>query len=416
MAASFRRALNVFDLQEIARRRLPRCVYGFVEGGVEDNQARDNNRAVFERVRFRPRSPIDVSRRSQEVDLFGRRFAAPFGIAPMGIAGVFAFDADIQMARAAARMNVPFTLSNMSTVPMETVAEQADHARWLQAYTSNDRERGAKFATRAAAAGYELLMLTTDVPVGSNRENNLRSGFTLPVRITPRLLFDGSMHPHWSIDVFVRTLMKYGIPRLENTDRGDRSSILAGPNPDVRGRRDSVDWEFIRYMRDQWKAPLLLKGTLHPADAELAVRVGLDGVVVSNHGGRQLDGAISPIEALPEIRAAVGKHLKIIADSGFRRGTDILKALALGADFVLLGRAAMFGVVAGGEEGVVHALSLLKDEVDRNLALLGCPSIAELTPDFLETRDLFYGRFPSSGISLWDRRAPRTLTCTLLDG
>jgi len=393
---SFRSALNVFELQEIARRRLPRGVYGFVEGGVEDNQARNNNRAVFERIRFRPRSPIDVSRRSQEVELFGRRFAAPFGIAPMGIAGVFAFDADLQMAKAAARMNVPFTLSNMSTVSMETAAEHANHARWLQAYTTNDHERGAKFTARAAAAGYEVLMLTTDVPVGANRENNLRNRFTLPVRITPRLLLDGATHPRWSIEVFVRTLVKYGVPRLENTDRGDRPSIILGPTRDVRDRRDSVNWEFIRYMRDRWKARLLLKGTLHPADAETAVRVGLDGVVVSNHGGRQLDGAISPIEVLPEIRAAVGKHLKIIADSGFRRGTDILKGLALGADFVLLGRAAMFAVVAGGEEGVVHALSLLKAEVDRDLALLGCPSIAELTPDFLETRDLFHGRFPGA--------------------
>ena len=395
---SFRRALNIFELQEIARRRLPGGVYGFVEGGVEDNQARDNNRAVFERIRFRPRSPVDVSHRSQQVELFGRKFAAPFGIAPMGIAGVFAFDADIQMAKAAERMNVPFTLSNMSTVSMEVVGEQANHARWLQAYPSNDRERGAKFAARAAAAGYELLMLTTDVPVVSNRENNVRNGFTLPVRITPRLLFDGATHPRWSIEVLGRTLMKYGIPRLENTDRGDRPSILAGPDWDVRDRRVAIDWEFIRYMRDRWKAPLLVKGTLHPADAEMAVRVGLNGVVVSNHGGRQLDGAISPIEALPEIRAAVGKNLKILADSGFRRGTDILKALALGADFILLGRAAMFGVIAGGEEGVAHALSLLKAEVDRDLALLGCTSISALNPEFLETRDLFYGRFPGAAL------------------
>jgi L-lactate dehydrogenase (cytochrome) len=393
---SFRRALNVFELQEIARRRLPRGVYGFVEGGVEDNHARDNNRAVFERVRFRPRSPIDVSHRSQEVELFGRRFASPFGIAPMGIAGVFAFDADIQMAKAAARMKVPFTLSNMSTLPMETVAAQANHARWLQAYPSNDRELGAKFAARAATAGYELLMLTTDVAVVSNRENNTRNRFTLPVRITPRLLFDGATHPRWSIEVFARTLMKYGIPQLENTMRGDRPSILVGQPRDVRERRDSVDWELVRYMRDQWKAPLLVKGTLHPADAEMAVRVGLDGVVVSNHGGRQLDGAISPIEALPQIRAVVGKKLKLIADSGFRRGTDIIKGLALGADFILLGRAAMFGVVTGGEEGVVHALSLLKEEVDRDLALLGCPSIGALNADFLDTRDLFYGRLPAA--------------------
>ena len=386
---SFREALNVFELQEIARRRLPRGVYGFVEGGVEDNQARDNNRAVFRRIRLRPRSPVDVSQRSQTVELFGRRFASPFGIAPMGIAGVFAFDGDIRMAKAAARMNVPFTLSNMSTVSMETVAEQADHARWLQAYLSNDRERAAKFTARATAAGYELLMITVDTAVGANRENNIRNGFTLPVRITPRLLLQGASHPRWSIEVFARTLIKYGVPHLENTDGGDRPTILAGPDKNLRHHRDAVDWEFIRYLRDRWKSRLLVKGVLHPADAETAVRVGLDGIVVSNHGGRQLDGAISPIEALPEIRAAAGTSLKILADSGFRRGTDILKGLALGADFILLGRAAMFGAVAGGEEGVVHALSLLRAELDRDLALLGCPSIADLNPAFLETRDLF---------------------------
>jgi len=393
---SFRKALNVFELQALARRRLPRGVYGFVEGGVEDNVARDNNRAVFERIRLRPRQPVDVSQRSQEVELFGRRFASPFGIAPMGIAGVFGFEADIAMAKAAARMNVPFTLSNMSIVPMEQVTEQAGHARWLQAYLANNRETGAKFAARANAAGYELLMITTDVPVGGNRENNVRNGFTLPVNVTPRLLWDGLTHPRWSVEVFARTLMKYGIPRLENTDRHDRPSIIADQGRDVRGRRDSVDWEFIRYMRDQWKKPLLVKGTLHPADAEMAVRVGLDGVVVSNHGGRQLDGALSPIEALPEIRAAVGRKLKIIADSGFRRGTDILKGLALGADFILCGRAAMFGVAAGGEEGVVHALTLLKNEIDRDLAMLGCPTIGALNPDFVDTRDLFYGRVPGA--------------------
>ena len=186
--------------------------------------------------------------------------------------------------------------------------------------------------------------------------------------------------------------MKYGIPRLENTDRGDRPTILKQTEKDVRGRRDSVDWEFIRHMRDQWKKPLLVKGILHPADAELAVRYGLDGVVLSNHGGRQLDGALSPIEVLPEIRAAVGKKLKLVVDSGFRRGTDILKALALGADFILCGRAAMFGVAVGGAAGAAHALQLLKSEVDRDLAQLGCASIAQLSPDLLDTRDLFYGR------------------------
>lgn len=393
---AFRQALNVFDLQEIARRRLPRGVYGFVEGGVEDNRTRDNNREVFDRIRFRPRMAVDVSQRSQEVELFGRKFSSPFGIAPMGIAGVFAFEGDLQMARAAKRLNVPFTLSNVSTVTMERVAEECTHARWLQAYLSNEREQAARFCARAKAAGFELLMVTLDTPVGSNRENNVRNGFTLPIPLTPRLLVQGAIHPRWSIETFARTLIKYGVPRFENVETADRPSILAAAHTNLRHRRDAVDWEFIRYLRDQWGGRLLVKGVLHPADAEMAVRVGLDGVVVSNHGGRQLESAISPIEALPDIRAAVGTKLKLIADSGFRRGTDILKALTLGADFILLGRAAMYGVVAGGEEGVVHALSLIKTEVDRDLALVGCPSIAELNVDLLDMHGLPQRFMPSA--------------------
>ena len=387
---SYRNALNVFELQELARRRLPFPLYSYIEGGVEDNQARDNNRSVFQRIRFRQRSPIDVSRRSQAVELFGHRFDSPFGIAPMGIGGVFAFEADLQMARAAARMNVPFTLSGFSTFAMEEVAGHAPHARWLQGYMDSDRERALQWTNRAAAAAYQVLMISTDVPVRPNRENNARSGFTLPLRPTARLLFAGAIHPGWTVGTFARTLVKRGVPHLENLVVGGRPSLL---EPAMGGRswtgRSAVDWELMRFLRDKWKGALLVKGTLHAADAEMAVRVGLDGVVVSNHGGRQLDGAMSPMEAIPEIRAVAGNRLKILADSGFRRGTDILKGLALGADFILLGRPAMFAVAAGGEEGVVHALSLLKAEVDSDLGLLGCPSVGDLDPSFLQLGDLF---------------------------
>ena len=287
-------------------------------------------------------------------------------------------------------MNVPFTLSAYSTFPMELVARQSTHARWLQGYMDSDRERSVQWINRAAAAGYEVLMVSTDTPVRPNRENNARSGFTLPLRPSARLLFQGATHPRWSIETFARTLMNYGVPRLENIVLGGRPSLLEPPmKGDMWSGRSAVDWEFMRFLRDKWKKPLLVKGTLHPADAEMAVRVGLDGVVISNHGGRQLDGAISPIEAIPELRAAVGNKLKILADSGFRRGTDILKGLALGADFILLGRAAMFAVAAGGEEGVVHALTLLKSEVDSDLGLLGCPRVDDLDPSFLQLGDLF---------------------------
>ena len=387
---SYRNSLNIAELQELARRRLPFPLYSYIEGGVEDNQARDNNRSVFQRIRFRPRSPVDVSRRSQSVELFGHRFDSPFGISPMGIGGVFAFEADLQMARAAARMNVPFTLSAYSTFPMEEVVRHAPHACWLQGYMDSDRERSARWTDRAAAAGYRVLMISTDVPARSNRENNVRSGFSLPLRPSARLLFQGAMHPRWSVATFARTVLKYGVPHLENLVAGGRPSLLEPPmKADMWSGRSAVDWELMRFLRDRWKGALLVKGTLHQADAEMAVRVGLDGVVVSNHGGRQLDGAVSPIEAIPEIRAAAGGRLKILADSGFRRGTDILKGLALGADFILLGRAAMFAVAAGGEDGVVHALSLLKAEVDGNLGLLGCASVEDLHPGFLQLNDLF---------------------------
>ena len=387
---SYRNALNVFELQELARRRLPFPLFSYIEGGVEDNQARDNNRAVFQRLRFRQRSPVDVSRRSQSVELFGHRFASPFGIAPMGIGGVFAFEADLQMARAAARMNVPFTLSGYSTFPMEEVARHATHARWLQGYMDTDRERSLQWTNRAAAAGYEVLMISTDVPVRPNRENNVRSGFTLPLRPSARLLYQGAVHPRWTVETFARTLIKRGVPRLENLVVGGRPSLLEPiMKGDMWAGRGAVDWEHMRFLRDKWKGALLVKGTLHAADAEMAVRVGLDGVVVSNHGGRQLDGAMSPIEAISELRAAAGNKLKILADSGFRRGTDILKGLALGADFILLGRAAMYAVAAAGEEGVVHALTLLKSEVDSDLGLLGCPSVDGLDPSFLQLGDLF---------------------------
>ncbi|MBL8383346.1 MAG: alpha-hydroxy-acid oxidizing protein [Burkholderiales bacterium] len=373
---SFARALNVFDLERMARRRLPAGVFGFIAGGAQDDRTRDNNRAALERVRFKPRGLVDIAERGQEVTLFGHRFASPFGIAPMGIAGIARFEADIAMARAAARMNVPFTLSNMSTVPMEAVARSCDSVKWLQVYMPADRERASRFVARAAAAGYQALLVTIDVPVGANRENNLRSGFTLPLHLSPRVIADGLLHPRWLAGVLARTLAATGVPRLENSAVADRPSILAARNAELRARGATIDWAFMRWLRDQWPRALLIKGVLHEDDARAAVACGLDGVVVSNHGGRQLDGAASPIEVLPAIAAAAGGRLTVLADSGFRRGGDILKAVALGARGVLCGRPFLYGAALGGEAGVTHALTLLRAEVDRDLAMLGATSIA----------------------------------------
>ncbi len=381
---SHRQALNIHDLQVLARKRLPAGVYGFIAGGVQDNLSRDNNRAAYDRIRFKPRGLVDVSKRAQDVTIFGHRFDSPFGIAPMGIAGIACYEADIAMARAAARMNVPFTLSNMSTVPMEQVAASCDSVKWLQVYLPGDRERAAAFVKRAANAGYQALLVTIDVPVGANRENNLRTGFTLPLHLGPKVMLDGLLHPRWLAGVLARTLMATGIPHLENSAMFERPSMLASANP-IRSSGDRVDWDLMRWLRDQWRLPLLIKGVLHPADAAQAVACGLDGIVVSNHGGRQLDGAAAPVEVLPQISGAVSDKLTVIVDSGIRRGGDILKAFALGADFTLCGRPALFGAAVGGEEGVLHALNILKTEVDRDLAMMGCTGMASLTPDSVDT-------------------------------
>ena len=382
---SFTDALNIHDLQRLAKKRLPASVYGFIAGGVEDDRTLARNRAALDRVRLKPRGLVDVSQRSQEVTLFGHRFASPFGIAPMGIAGIARFEADLALARAAARMNVPYVLSNMSTVPMEKVAASCDSVKWLQVYMPNDRERAARFVKRAADAGYQALMVTIDVPVGANRENNLRNGFTLPLRLGPKIVVDGLLHPRWLAEVLARTLIAGGVPHLENSAMFDRPSFLASVNPNIRSSGERIDWDFMRWLREQWRRPLLIKGVLHPADALEAIACGLEGIVVSNHGGRQLDGAVSPIDVLAQISAAAAGRLTLVVDSGFRRGIDILKAFALGADCVLCGRPALFGAAVGGEQGVLHALNILKSEVDRDLALMGCTAMASLSPDSVET-------------------------------
>ncbi len=364
---NYRHALNLFDLESIARKRLPAGVYGFIAGGAQDDRTRDNNRAAIDRVRFKPRGLVDISVRTQDVTLFGHRFSSPFGIAPMGIAGIAHFEADIALARAAARMNVPFVLSNMATVPMEAVARSCDSVKWLQVYMPADRERAARFAARAGAAGFQALLVTIDVPVGANRENNQRSGFTLPLRLSPRVIADGLMHPRWLGGVLARTLLATGVPRLENSAAHDRPSILASQSAELRASGATIDWEFMRWLRDQWRLPLLVKGVLHEADARQAVACGLDG-------------AAAPIEVLPRIVEAAGGKLVVLADSGFRRGGDILKACALGAGLVLCGRPFLFGAAAGGEAGVLHALQLLKAEVDRDLAMMGATSIDALSP------------------------------------
>jgi isopentenyl diphosphate isomerase/L-lactate dehydrogenase-like FMN-dependent dehydrogenase len=380
---NYREAYNIEDLREIARRRLPRVAFEFLDGGTEDDVTLRANRAAFEAIRFQPRTLVDVSRRSQEVELWGRRFAAPFGIAPTGAAGLYCFEADIALARAAAAANVPFVLSTASFVPLERVLREGGGTQWFQLYMSEDRELARRLVVRAREAGFEALVLTTDIPVAAAREYNRRNRFEVPFRPRLATLADGLLHPRWLLGVFLRTLVRSGVPRFRNLDTAVGGRIVTKTLAEFRARRDSLDWGVVRWLRELWPRKLLVKGILDPQDALRAADCGADGIFVSNHGGRQLDGAPSPIEVLPEIAAAAGGRLKIMVDSGFRRGSDIVKALALGADMVFLGRATLYAAAAGGEPAIRHALDLLKSEVDRVLALLGCTSVAALGPQYL---------------------------------
>jgi len=380
---NYRQAYNIEDLRRIAARRLPRIAYDFLERGAEEEVTLAGNREVFERIRFQPRTLIDVSQRSQRKTLWGKTFDAPFGVAPTGASGMYCFDADVKIARAARRANVPCVLSTASFVPMERVIREGGGTLWFQLYMSKDLETAERLVKRALAAGFEALVLTTDIPVAGNREFNRRNRFEIPLHLGPRQMLDGLLHPRWLAGVFLRTVLTSGIPRFQNLDVNVGGKIISTTLTGFRERRDALNWEDFIWLRKLWPKKLLVKGILTVEDALLAARYGADGIFVSNHGGRQLDGAPSPLEILPQIVEAAGKRLTIMVDSGFRRGTDIVKALALGADMVFCGRAPLYGATAGGEEGVLHALDLLKTEVDRVMALIGCPTVDEIGPQYL---------------------------------
>ena len=377
-------AYNVEDLRKLAEARLPRIAYDFLERGAEDDVTLNHNRSVLQNIHLRPRVLRDVSGRCQQVTVFGKSYAAPFGIAPMGAAGLYCYEADIALARAAAVAEVPFVLSTASFVPLERVAKEAGGSKWFQLYMSKDREPAEQLVRRACDAGYEALVVTTDVPVIGNREFNLRNGFTIPFRLNVHSMIDGVRHPRWLASVFLRTLLASGVPRYVNTDSNVGGRIISKNLAEFRVRRDALDWSDLVWPRELWPRKLLVKGVLTVEDAVRAAEAGADGIVLTNHGGRQLDGAISPIDVLPAIADALGGRITIVVDSGFRRGSDIVKALALGADLVLVGRPALYGAAVGGEAGVLHAIDLLKAEVDRIMALIGCTTIAELDERYLE--------------------------------
>jgi isopentenyl diphosphate isomerase/L-lactate dehydrogenase-like FMN-dependent dehydrogenase len=374
---------NVEDLREVARARLPRGLFEFVDRGAEDESALRHNRDVFSRIRFKPRVLVGVSARRQDTTLFGKAQAMPITIAPTGTAGLMWYRGEIELARAAAQARIPFTLSTGSLTAMETVASEAGGTLWFQLYMLPDRATSHQLVERARKAGFEALVVTVDGVVPGNREYNLRNGFTLPFTITRRNAVDILRHPRWLAGVLGRYVATTGMPTYENYPGEVKRRLTAGPVGRSIVRNDGLNWDDLRALRRVWPHKLLVKGVLHSADATLAAECGADGVVVSNHGGRNLDGAISPLEALPAVLDAVGNRMTVLVDSGFRRGADVVKALAMGAHAVQIGRPALYGTAAGGQAGAARAIGIFRDEIDRVMAQLGCNEIGELSNGLL---------------------------------
>ncbi len=378
---SLRRILSLDDFERAARRHLPRMLYGFVSGAAETDSSLRDNRAAFGELGFVTRVLADVTERQTGRALLGRRHAAPFGIAPMGASALSAYRGDLVFARAAAAANIPMILSASSLIPLEDVRAEGPTA-WYQAYLPGEAGRIEALVDRVLAAGYDTFVLTADVPVSANRENNVRNGYSLPLRPNLRLAWEGISHPRWLFGTALRTLKNHGMPHFENMDATRGPPVLSSNLIRAIGRRDGLAWEHLALIRARWPGHLLVKGILSAEDARIARDYGADGVIVSNHGGRQLDGAVAPLRVLPEIAQAAG-GMAVILDGGIRRGTDVLKALALGADFTFLGRPFLYAAAVGGEAGLRHAITLLWEEIHRDMAMLGITDLAQLSPEFL---------------------------------
>ncbi len=380
-----RHLLSLDDFEAAARRALPRPIFGYVAGAAEDNHALADNRQAFDELALVPRVLRNVAQRDQGVTLFGTRYASPFGIAPMGIAALSAYRGDVVLARAAAAAGIPAVQSGSSLIRLEEVVAAAP-GTWFQAYLPGTPERIAPLLQRVAAAGVETLVVTVDIPVAGNRENNLRAGFSTPLRPSLRLAWDGLVRPRWLAGTLLRTLLRHGMPHFENSFAERGAPILSARVQRDFAGREHFDWAHIAQIRRQWRGPLVVKGILSPHDAALARQHGVDGIVVSNHGGRQLDGAVAPLRMLPAIAEQARSAMVVMLDGGIRRGTDVAKALALGAQAVFVGRPFNYAAAVDGEAGVAAAIGLLRAELDRNLAMLGATCCAELGPQHLMDR------------------------------
>ena len=370
------------DFEPHARAFLPRPIFGYISGGVETNSSLDGNRSAFSEWEFLPRVLVNTKARHQKTTLMGRTYDLPFGFPPMGSTALAAYRGDYSLASVAAKLNTVMIQSGASLTPMEQL-KAAGPTAWFQAYLPGEPDIITPLVNRAQAAGFETLVLTVDVQMAANRENNVRTGYSSPLKVTPRLAWDCAIRPRWLLGTFARTVMNHGMPHLENM--GFPRIPIMGNMERPRMSRDGLNWEHVELMRKIWKGKLVLKGVLARGDVRIARESGVDGIMVSNHGGRQLDGTISPFRALPSAVAEAG-NMAIMMDSGIRRGTDVLKAIAMGAHFVFVGRPFLYAAAIAGEEGVQHAAKLLREEISRNMAMLGINSMADMKRELLVPR------------------------------
>ena len=373
-------AINFEDLRKLAKRRLPRIAYDFIEGGLEDEHGLARNEEAFRLHQLVPRYGIDVRTVDQSTTLFGRTYSGPIGIAPTGLAALFRRGGDLMLAEAAKLANVPFIMSGASTALIEDLGKLAPEHGWYQLYPARDRKISEDMIRRARDAGLSTLVITVDVPTNSKRERNLRNGFGRPLRLSLKSKLEACLHPAWLADY-----LRHGVPVFSNWQR----YAPDGAGPDAVAEfvasqmPTPVTWQDIETFRRAWPGTLVLKGIMHPADATRALAIGVDGIMVSNHGGRQLDRAPGPIEVLPAINAAVGDKMTLMYDSGIRRGSDAITALCLGAKYVFVGRATLYGVTAGGCAGAARALAIFRDEIERTMMQMGAPDIRSLGPQWL---------------------------------
>ncbi|AXK41115.1 alpha-hydroxy acid oxidase [Erythrobacter aureus] len=368
---------NIADLRRAAQRRLPAPMFHYIDGGSDDEWTIARNTSAFDDYQLLPEVLRDVSTIDLSTDIFGQRCDLPFFLAPTGMSRLFHHGKELAVARAAERFGTFYSLSTLGTTSLEEIAQTISTPKMFQVYILKDRGLTLEFVERCKAAGYEALCLTVDMAMAGNRERDLRTGMVMPPKFGLKSLWSFATHPYWAMNMALHPDFKLAnvVHRVDALGGGAMGLIDY-----VNSQFDrTVTWKDVEWLRAQWDGPLVIKGVMSPGDAQKAASIGADALMISNHGGRQLDGCPAPVDMVRPFRNAVGDSVQLVVDGGIRRGKDVVKALALGADACSFGKAYLYGLASGGQQGVERALDLLKTEVSRTMTLLGCASITDIS-------------------------------------